>query len=431
MKIKKYFTTNHIIEGFFIAICLSSFIYIEHFKLLDGYFLYAINSILALVGLFRLIKSYTPIWFFSGFFIGIFWFWWMGVSFNYYNLPYLIVPVIFFVALLFGSIFLFSAFSANFISKFLERKLSISYNYTIYILRALALLIPIFFEIFGFNWFKLQLLFIDSFFGVELWQFLVIVLTLAIIITFKKWFLIFLIVLAIDLKKPQIFTPDKLQDIELVSTNINIKDKWKVENREKYTEMAFEKIDNAIKKKKKLIIFPESILPYFLNLETPYLKEFLNKSKQITIVIGSLLYKGKNNYRNSAFILKNGEYQVANKVVLVPFGEANPLPDFMKGIVNKIFFDGAVDYIADKNFTYIKALDKEYKIAICYEGTSAKTYQDNPKFLIVISNNAWFYPSIEPTLQMLLMKYFSKLHNTVIYHSINGSNSYIVMPFNN
>ena len=120
---------------------------------------------------------------------------------------------------------------------------------------------------------------------------------------------------------------------------------------------------------------------------------------------------------------------VANKVVLVPFGEANPLPDFMSKIVNKIFFDGAVDYGADSNFTYINALDKRYKIAICYEGTSAKTYEDKPRFLIVLSNNGWFVPSIEPTLQQLLMKYYSKLNNTTIYHSINGSPSYIIMPF--
>ena len=28
--------------------------------------------------------------------------------------------------------------------------------------------------------------------------------------------------------------------------------------------------------------------------------------------------------------------------------------------------------------------------------------------MIVISNNAWFIPSIEPTLQHLLLKYYSK-----------------------
>jgi apolipoprotein N-acyltransferase len=431
MKIKKYFTTNHIIEGFFIAICLSSFIYIEHFKLLDGYFLQALNSFLGVFGLYRLIKANTPTWFFVGFFIGVFWFWWMGVSFNYYNLPYLVVPVVILIGIFIGLVFLFAAYIASFLSKIVESKFSmIDYKFTIYIFRAFAILIPSFFELFGFNWLKLQLVFIDSFFGVELWQFILIILILAIYATSKKWFILLLLLLSIDFKKPKIFTPDKLKDIELVTTNVNVKEKWLAKNREKYTNMVLAKIDDAIKKNKKLIILPESVLPYFLNLETFYLDDLLKRSKDITIIVGALYYKDKDNFRNSAFIIKNGDYKIANKVVLVPFGEANPLPSFMSKFVNKIFFDGAVDYKADKNFTYIKALDKKYKIAICYEGTSAKTYEDNPEYLIVISNDGWFEPSIEPTLQMLLMKYFSKLHNTTIYHSINGSKSYIIMPFN-
>ena len=430
MKFKKYFTTKHITKGFFIAICLSTFIYIEHFKLLDGYFLYFFNSIISLVGLYYLLKSPTPVWFFTGFFIGVLWFWWMGVSFYYYNLAYLIPIAIVIIGLIMGLIFLFSAYLASFIAKKIEQRFpSILYEDTIVFLRAFALLIPITFELFGFNWFKLQVNFIDSFFGVEFWQFVLIVFTLAMFIEFKKWYILLILFFALDFNKPLIFTPKSLQDIELLSTNINTKDKWKRENQKQYTSFALKSIDNAIKKGKKLIIFPESFLPYFLNLETPYLNEFLKRSKDITIIIGSLYYKGNNNFRNSAYIIQNGKYKIANKVVLVPFGEANPLPEFMSKIVNKIFFDGAVDYKADNNFTYIHALDKKYKIAICYEGTSKKTYEDNPEYLIVLSNDAWFYPSTEPTLQMLLMKYFAKLYNTTIYHSINKAPSYIIMPF--
>jgi apolipoprotein N-acyltransferase len=193
--------------------------------------------------------------------------------------------------------------------------------------------------------------------------------------------------------------------------------------------LALKKIDNAISKGKKLVILPESLLPYFLNLEHPYLDKFKERSKKITIIIGALYFKGQNNYRNSAYIIKDGNFSVANKVVLVPFGEANPLPKFMSKIVNKIFFDGAVDYKADSNYTTIKALNKEFKIAICYEGTAKKTYQDYPKFVIVISNNGWFKPSIEPTLQQILLKFYARVYGTTIYHSINGSKSYVVLPY--
>jgi len=40
----------------------------------------------------------------------------------------------------------------------------------------------------------------------------------------------------------------------------------------------------------------------------------------------------------------------------------------------------------------------------------------------------WFKPSIEPVLQKDLLKYYSNIYGTTIYHSINGSSSYVVVP---
>ena len=429
MKIGKYFTTNHIIEGLVIALSLSAFIYIEHFKLLNGYILITTNSILALFGLCRLLKANTPTWFFSGFFIGALWLWWMAISFIHYKLPYLVPVVLFLIALVMGLIFLTLAFMANFLSQKIENRFPlIEQEHTIYFLRSLSLIVLIFIEPFGFNWLKLLLIFTDSIFGLHLWQFALVLFTLSLYLTFKKWYLLLLIIFAIDLKNPKIIKPNTLRDIELSSTNITVEQKWLPKNQAIYTKLALNKIDNAIANNKKLIILPESLLPYFLNLEQSYLNEFLKRSTKITIVVGSLYFKGQNDYKNSAYIISKGSFTIANKVVLVPFGETNPLPKWMGDIVNKIFFDGAVDYGADKEYTYINALGKKYKIAICYEGTNDKTYQDYPKYLIVISNNGWFIPSIEPTLQQILLKYYAKIYKTTIYHSVNASSSYVVVP---
>jgi len=40
--------------------------------------------------------------------------------------------------------------------------------------------------------------------------------------------------------------------------------------------------------------------------------------------------------------------------------------------------------------------------------------------MIAMSNNAWFYGSIQPTLQKFLLKYYSKKYNTYIFHSFNS-----------
>ncbi|MDU9800000.1 apolipoprotein N-acyltransferase, partial [Helicobacter pylori] len=47
---------------------------------------------------------------------------------------------------------------------------------------------------------------------------------------------------------------------------------------------------------------------------------------------------------------------------------------------------------------------------------------------IVMSNNAWFSPSIEPTLQRTLLKYYARRYGKIILHSTNFSTSYILNP---
>jgi len=39
--------------------------------------------------------------------------------------------------------------------------------------------------------------------------------------------------------------------------------------------------------------------------------------------------------------------------------------------------------------------------------------------MIAISNNAWFAPSIEPTIQKLLMEYYARKYGVTIYHAAN------------
>lgn len=46
--------------------------------------------------------------------------------------------------------------------------------------------------------------------------------------------------------------------------------------------------------------------------------------------------------------------------------------------------------------------------------------------MIVLSNNGWFVPSAEPSLQQLLLLYYNKKYGTTIYHSVNMSPSYLI-----
>lgn len=72
--------------------------------------------------------------------------------------------------------------------------------------------------------------------------------------------------------------------------------------------------------------------------------------------------------------------------------------------------------------------DIPFRSAICYEGTNDKLFEGNPKQMIVISNNAWFSPSTEQTLQYLLLRLYTKKYQTVIYHSANSGKSGVIVP---
>ena len=148
-------------------------------------------------------------------------------------------------------------------------------------------------------------------------------------------------------------------------------------------------------------------------------------SKKIAIVTGALLYEAGNNY-NVTYFFQDGKMQIAKKMVLVPFGEYIPLPKWIGHWINDIIFGGASDYLAADHPTDFVIRGIPFRNAVCYEATAEPLFAGNPRYMIASSNNAWFLPSIEPTLQRLLMTYYARRHHTVIFHSANMAGTGIV-----
>ena len=134
------------------------------------------------------------------------------------------------------------------------------------------------------------------------------------------------------------------------------------------------------------MILPESVFPLFIHRSEELLEKLEEKAEHTSIVTGGLYWDGKTP-RNSTYIFTDGKIAVANKVILVPFGESNPLPEFLSNWVNKVFYDGAVDYVASRNVTDYTIDGEIYRNAICFEATSEKLYEGNPENMIVMSNN--------------------------------------------
>jgi apolipoprotein N-acyltransferase len=423
-KIGQYFNTFDITRGFFISFLLSAFIYLHYFHFSTP----VINTTVGVVGLYLLLGSERKSWFWSGAFVGLFWFWWIILSFKHYQMLWAMPLGLLFIAVVYGIIFWTIAYlSETLASRFtlhasLEQSDLHSSLLTL-ILKSLGLFSMSYIHPFGFDWLKPELVFVESYLGIEKWQFASILSA----IIFTRWqsrpYYLLLVLLAYQpLPKGDIPVD---QELQIVSTAIPVEEKWETSLQPQHFQMLFEQIDKAIEADKKLVILPESVFPVFINRSQELIDKLQSRAQKINIVTGGLFADGTVP-RNSTYIFTKNRILVANKVLLVPFGESNPLPDFLSDWVNEVFYDGAVDYIASADITDYKVENKLYRNAICFEATSEKLYKDRPEHMIVLSNNGWFVPSTEPSLQRLLLLYYNKKYDTTIYHSINMSPSYLI-----
>ena len=126
----------------------------------------------------------------------------------------------------------------------------------------------------------------------------------------------------------------------------------------------FQAIHAAKQQNYDVIILPETAFPLSLNLHPKLLDALKNLSQDITIITGSIHQEGQQ-YFNSAYIFENGEVQIFNKRILVPFGEEIPLPRFLTKWINATFFNGAEDF------------SKEYGVVHIYLATPFITYPLN------------------------------------------------------
>ena len=397
--------TKNFLLGIITAVLFSAFIYFEYIGISNK----LLNTLFGLAAIALLLYIPKKALLVAGFFIGILWFYWIGYSFKYQGVGYM-QPVV-----TFGFGVLYLIFFAP---------LALSNNALI---RAALLFALSFIEPLGWNWMKIELLFVNSYLGVYKYQLAIILLALSLpwLIKNKKYkFLpLLLLVLAFNYGYPkQSQAPLK---IKLVQTQIPQEVKWLRSTIYPTVAMIFEEIYKAKKEGYDVVVFPESVFPLFLN-EVPRLLNKLSKASQgITIVAGALMHENNLNY-NVTYMFDKGKYTVAKKMILVPFGEYIPLPKFAQKFINDTFFQGASDFVTAKKPTDFTIKGIKFRNAICYEATCKELYKGDVKYMIATSNNAWFTPSIEPTLQKLLLEYYARKNGVTIYHAANMSGTAVI-----
>jgi apolipoprotein N-acyltransferase len=371
-----------------------------------------VNTVLGLFAIYFLLVIPKRALFITGFLTGVLWCNWMAVSLQYYDLSYLSPVILIGIGLVYGLIFYLFAL------------------YDRLTFRILTIFAFTFFAPFGFNWMKFELLFVDSYIGTSKQDFLLILLAFYLIIKLKQYKILGLIPIffAISLPKGE-FIDNPIAKIHMPQMYVNQDLKWQKEYRETLNEKNYEEILKAIDEKKDLVVLPETAFTIVLNRNAENLERLTDLSKEIDIITGAL-YVEDNQIYNASYHFTKGDIQVAKKVVLVPFGEEIPLPKYFVDLINKVFYNGAQDYAKASAPTDFIIKDEKFRNAICYEGTTDKIFENlgDTKYMIMISNNAWFTPSIEPTLQHLLLKYYSKKYGVTIFHVVNGSSNNIYRP---
>ncbi|MCD6190599.1 MAG: apolipoprotein N-acyltransferase [Sulfurimonas sp.] len=397
-------TIQTILFGILTALLFSAFIYFEEYAITNK-FLNTIFGIGALALFLYIPKRSILI---AGFLIGLLWFYWIGYSFEYQGVGYM-TPII---TLSFAVIYMLFFAPLYFTNK--------AY------IRAILLFGLSFFEPFDWNWLQIELIFVDSYIGVFKYQLIIVLASLSLIQHVKKPYKftpLLLIFLAFNFNSPTQKETDL--KIKLVHTDIKQDIKWKRETLTPTVEMAYQEIRNAVEDKYDVIVFPESVFPLYMNRSPRLLESLLYLSKDITIIAGSLLNENGLNY-NVTYMFQDTQYEVAKKLVLVPFGEYIPLPKFAQKFINDTFFSGASDFVVADQPTDFIIKGVKFRNAICYEATCQEIYEGDVDFIIATSNNAWFTPSIEPTLQKLLLRYYGRKNGVTIYHSANYKGSGIV-----
>ena len=399
---------NFIIKGFTTAILLSAFIYLSYFNIEYK----ILNTILGLSAIYLLLVIPPRALFVTGFLTGIAWFYWMAISLKYYDLIYLVPVLLIAIGFAYGVIFRLFAIINDIVFRVL-------------LIFAFTFVAP-----FGFNWLKFELLFIDSYFGTSKEDFALILVSMFMLIKLRRMKILFIVPLLFAYQSETgMYIDNPKAKIAMPQLNINQELKWQRDYRNTLVNKNIDLIDEAIVNQKDLVVLPETSIPTVLNKNQYILDVLKMKSQQIDILTGALYLENDLIY-NATYFISKGEVQIAKKVVLVPFGEEIPLPQVLVDLINNIFYNGAKDYSKADKATDFVIKGQKIRNAICYEATTDKIFEDlnGVKYMIATSNNAWFTPSIEPTLQKLLMKYYAKKYDVTIFHVVNGSSNYIIRP---
>jgi len=193
--------------------------------------------------------------------------------------------------------------------------------------------------------------------------------------------------------------PDtNLLRIAVVQGNIDQSLKWNPELQEETLALYGKLTEESVDFRPKLIIWPETALPFFFQDNTALSREVFRIAAKMhsNILFGSPAYtknsKGTHYYNRAYFISQRTIYDYYDKVHLVPFGEYVPLKRFLP-FVNRLV-PAAGDFSSGGEVKPISAAGLRIGPIICFEAIfpdiSRKHAKQGAQLLVNLTNDAWF-----------------------------------------
>ncbi|PLX99403.1 MAG: apolipoprotein N-acyltransferase [Desulfuromonas sp.] len=225
--------------------------------------------------------------------------------------------------------------------------------------------------------------------------------------------------------------------VSVIQGNIDQSIKWSPDLQSVTVEKYLRLSQEAIVGGSKLVVWPESATPFYLQDRTKLQQRVLDfpGATKVHLLTGSPAYErvDADRYRfyNSAFMI-SPESQItgrSDKVHLVPFGEYVPFGEFMP------FIDKLVHGIGDFSAGKIETLDfagQEIGVLVCYEAIFpelARSYcRAGSKLLVNITNDAWFGTSSAPYQHLAMARFRAVENRRWLVRSANTGISAFIAP---
>jgi apolipoprotein N-acyltransferase len=231
------------------------------------------------------------------------------------------------------------------------------------------------------------------------------------------------------------------QKVAIVQVSIPQKQKWQTFYEQKTLELYSEYTNLAIQEKPDLVIWPESAIPGYVLHNYKYrnfVKNLALKHKT-NIFLGFPDYRRAEGdhpsdykyYNSCSQVDSQGRFsQPYDKNILVPFGERMPFWDVFPFLWNVHL--GQANWEYGEGPKYFQFDDLKYSPLICFEIAfpilTKRIAQDNPDFLVNITNDAWFYRSAGTYQHAVMTKFRAVETRLQIFRAANTGYSLVVSP---